>query len=105
MSVTGMPISRASSEDVMQSSVPALRCFIMLQTNSEFTCIVIFSFVVIAKSFLYFINNVCAWKTAVLSQQGRVWQSADRLSRTLIINPSRSKLPRKPTFISQKLRK
>jgi hypothetical protein len=71
MSVTGMPISRASSEDVMQSSVPALRCFIMLQTNSEFTCIVIFSFVVIAKSFLYFINrsalcdallakNVCA---------------------------------------------
>ncbi len=25
-------------------------------------------------------------KTAVLSQQGRHWQSADRLSRTLIIN-------------------
>ena len=39
-------------------------------------------------------------KTAVLSQQGRVWQSADCLSRTLIINPSRSELPRKPTFIS-----
>ena len=38
-------------------------------------------------------------KTAVLSQQGRVWQSADRL-RKQIINPSRSELPRKPTFIS-----
>ena len=49
-------------------------------------------------------RGVSIEKTAELSQQGRVWQSADRLSRTLIINPSRSELPRKPTFISQKFR-
>ena len=39
-------------------------------------------------------------KTAVLSQQGRFWQSADR--PTFIHNLSRSELPRKLTFISRK---